>query len=247
MIAGSAALFIVWQEQAVKGRGGGPFLVGDPPSGPFSYAPPWRGLRCEHHGGGRAEWTPLVVESERRDGQLRQNLVYRLPTIRSCCIDDDFHRAAWWHDVEWAVKLWGELGEDAPGDDRDRATILADLREVIRKPTPAGIRDFAAFRSQREAEDEARDEANRLYWERQVRQNQKQVGDDHERRPPDCFAALSLKADATLDQVKARHRELVKKHHPDRGGDSASFRRIQDAYERALADLERRSARSVDD
>ena len=143
-------MFIAWQKLPVKGRGGGPFLAGDP-----GYAPPWRGLRCEHHGGGRAEWTPFVAQPERHAGQLRQKLIYALPPIRSCCVEDDFHRAAWWHDVDWAVKLWEELGDGPILDElsRDRAAILAEIREVVRKPSPAGLRDFAAFRAEREAED----------------------------------------------------------------------------------------------
>jgi len=236
-------MFIVWQKRPVKGRGGGSPLLDDPELRNFGYAPPWRGLRCEHHGGGRVEWTPFVVEANRRDGQLRQDLLYRLPAIRSCCIEDDFNRAAWWHDVDWAIKLWGEQGDRSLDAElaRNRATILADLRQVIRKPTPASIRDFATFRSAREAEDQARDEANRTYWAKQTRQHHEEVQADQERRPSDCFAALNLRPDATLDQVKARHRELVKQHHPDRGGDPAKFRVMRDAYERAVADLERRS------
>jgi len=231
-------MFIAWQRLPVKGRGCGPFLAGDP-----GYAQPWRGLRCEHHGGGRAEWTPFVVHLERHAGQLRQKLIYTLPPIRSCCIEDDFHRAAWWHDVDWAVKLWGELGDGLILDElsRDRAAILAEIREVVRKPSPAGIRDFAAFRAERQAEDKGRDEANRAYWAGRVHQNQEQARVDRKQRPAGYFAVLGLRPDATLDQIKARHRERVKQHHPDRGGDPAKFREIQDAYERAVADLERRA------
>jgi DnaJ-domain-containing protein 1 len=49
----------------------------------------------------------------------------------------------------------------------------------------------------------------------------------------DCFAVLGLSLSATLDQIKARNRELAKVHHPDRGGDAAEFNRINAAYEMA--------------
>jgi len=40
-----------------------------------------------------------------------------------------------------------------------------------------------------------------------------------------------------IETVKARYRDLVKKHHPDTGGNPEDFRRIQIAYETALSVL----------
>ena len=236
-------MFVVWREEVVKGRGGGPFLLDDSDLRASGYAEPWRGLRCEHHGGGRVAWTPFVVEEERVDGQIRQKLLFRLSTIRSCCVADDFNRAAWWHDAEWAIRVWGESGDYPLDDDlaRDRPAILSGLREVIPRPTPAAVRAFAEFRSDRDDEDQARDSANRDYWNEQVRRNQRQISDDRESRPPDCFKVLGLRQDSTLDQIKRRHRHLAKQHHPDRGGDPSQFRIIQDAYERASEEFERRN------
>ena len=235
--------YIAWQADPIKGRGGGPFLVGEP-SGLAGYAEPWRGLRCEHHGGGRTEWTPFLVNDERRDGKLRQNLLYRLPAIRSCCVADELHRAAWWHDVDWALKLWADLGDASQADAiaRDRSAILAGLREFVPKPNPAGLRAFAGFRADREVEDQARDLANQAYWAEQVRRHQPQA-DDTPRipQPSDGFRILNLPPGATLDQIKARHRVLAKLHHPDRGGEPARFRTIQAAYESILAAYHRRS------
>ena len=238
---------IAWQRLPIKGRGGGPPLMDDPELRNLGYAPPWGGLRCDHHGGGRLEWTPFVVEDERCDGQIRQKLVFRLPSIRSCCIADDFNRAAWWHDLELALKLWGESDEgnfDAELN-LDRRNLLAGLRAVIPRPTPAGLRDFADFRSERDTEDKARDRANQAYWQERLRlladQDGPRPGQHHHSVPSGYFAVLGLKSSATLSQLKARHRELVKRHHPDRGGEAARFREVQDAYERAVADFERRA------
>ena len=46
-------------------------------------------------------------------------------------------------------------------------------------------------------------------------------------------AAATLGVDVTADlaAVKAAHRRLVRLHHPDLGGDAASFRAVQDAFE----------------
>ena len=52
-----------------------------------------------------------------------------------------------------------------------RAAILHELRAVIPRPTPAALRDFAAFRADRDAEDAARDRTNRAFWETLVRQD----------------------------------------------------------------------------
>jgi hypothetical protein len=40
---------------------------------------------------------------------------------------------------------------------------------------------------------------------------------------------LTLKPTATREAVKARGRELMRKHHPDKGGDKATFQRVQQA------------------
>lgn len=45
------------------------------------------------------------------------------------------------------------------------------------------------------------------------------------------FQILGLQPPVTVGAAKARYRELVKTHHPDRGGDPATFRRIQEAWE----------------
>lgn len=252
---------VVWSAEPIRGRGGEPSLLDDPDLRPFGYAAPWEGLRCDHHARGRVEWTPFVIRWGRRaDGARYQDLLFRLPAIRSCCVADDFRRAAWWHDVEWAVRVWGEADGGSLADElaAHRAAILHELRAVIPRPTPAALRDFAAFRADRDAEDASRDRANRAFWEALVRQDADQrwrqarsgAGFGAGPRPggidpglADCFAVLRLPPDATLAQVRARHRALAMIHHPDRGGDPAEFLVVQDAYERASALIRSRSGR----
>ena len=45
------------------------------------------------------------------------------------------------------------------------------------------------------------------------------------------FQVLGLSPGMTMADAKARYRELVKKHHPDVGGDPEQFKRIQAAWE----------------
>ncbi|RAW46479.1 molecular chaperone DnaJ [Halorubrum sp. 48-1-W] len=46
----------------------------------------------------------------------------------------------------------------------------------------------------------------------------------------DAFDELGIAADADADEVKRAYRRRVKETHPDRGGDEAAFRRVQEAY-----------------
>lgn len=45
------------------------------------------------------------------------------------------------------------------------------------------------------------------------------------------YAELGLNKDADQETIKKTYQKLVKKHHPDRGGDEEQFKRIQAAYE----------------
>lgn len=48
----------------------------------------------------------------------------------------------------------------------------------------------------------------------------------------DWWKTLGVAVNATPDQVRTAYRLLVKKHHPDTGGDSELFNRVQKAMER---------------
>ena len=49
-----------------------------------------------------------------------------------------------------------------------------------------------------------------------------------------AFATLGLPETATPDEVKAKWRELVMVHHPDRGGNPCDFNEIRKAYKIAM-------------
>jgi len=53
----------------------------------------------------------------------------------------------------------------------------------------------------------------------------------------EAIGVFSLTFTATLQEIKSRHRTLVKRHHPDVGGDDGNerIRRINTAYQVLLA------------
>ena len=60
----------------------------------------------------------------------------------------------------------------------------------------------------------------------------------------EALAVLRLPPSADADAVKRAYRQLVRDHHPDVGGDVATFQELQQAYE-ALADHEPSQRRQV--
>jgi curved DNA-binding protein len=46
----------------------------------------------------------------------------------------------------------------------------------------------------------------------------------------DYYSTLGIKQDATADDIKKAYRSMAMKHHPDRGGNEADFKRISEAY-----------------
>ena len=45
------------------------------------------------------------------------------------------------------------------------------------------------------------------------------------------YEELGLRKNATQDEIKSSYRSLVKKHHPDAGGETNSFLAIQNAWD----------------
>jgi hypothetical protein len=56
----------------------------------------------------------------------------------------------------------------------------------------------------------------------------------------DPFATLGLSEAASAEDVRAARKELAKRHHPDRGGDAASMRTVNEAADAALARIAER-------
>src|ERR1039457_5717534 len=55
----------------------------------------------------------------------------------------------------------------------------------------------------------------------------------------DYYEVLGISKDASADEIKTSFRRAAIEHHPDRGGDEAKFRELNEAYE-VLKDPEKR-------
>lgn len=55
----------------------------------------------------------------------------------------------------------------------------------------------------------------------------------------DYYEALGVKKDASADEIKKAFRRAAVEHHPDRGGDEAKFKEVNEAYE-VLKDTDKR-------
>ena len=45
------------------------------------------------------------------------------------------------------------------------------------------------------------------------------------------YSTLGVAETASPDEIKQAYRKLANQHHPDKGGDTATFQKIQEAYE----------------
>lgn len=54
-----------------------------------------------------------------------------------------------------------------------------------------------------------------------------------ERVETEPHRVLGVRAGASVEEIRSRYRELALRHHPDRGGDAAEMRKVNEAY-RAL-------------
>lgn len=52
----------------------------------------------------------------------------------------------------------------------------------------------------------------------------------------ELLAALGLPMDASMEAIKSKFRELAKKYHPDRGGDSGKFIELVNTYKKLTGD-----------
>jgi curved DNA-binding protein len=57
----------------------------------------------------------------------------------------------------------------------------------------------------------------------------------------DYYSTLGVARAATPDEIKKAYRKLASQHHPDKGGDTAKFQEIEEAY-RVLSDPDQRAA-----
>ena len=56
----------------------------------------------------------------------------------------------------------------------------------------------------------------------------------------DHYQTLGVAKNATPDEIKKAYRKMAAKHHPDKGGDTATFQKVQQAYE-TLSDPQKKA------
>lgn len=56
----------------------------------------------------------------------------------------------------------------------------------------------------------------------------------------DHYSTLGVERNASPDEIKKAYRKLAAKHHPDKGGDTATFQKVQQAYE-TLSDPQKKA------
>ena len=57
----------------------------------------------------------------------------------------------------------------------------------------------------------------------------------------DYYSTLGVPKGASADEIKKAYRKMAAKHHPDRGGDTAQFQKVEEAY-RVLSDPNQRQS-----
>ena len=54
------------------------------------------------------------------------------------------------------------------------------------------------------------------------------------------YETLGIPKTASPEEIKRAYRKLASQHHPDKGGDTAKFQQVEEAY-RILSDPQKRS------
>ncbi|KAH8066546.1 hypothetical protein JL722_993 [Aureococcus anophagefferens] len=131
---------------------------------------------------------------------------------------------------------------------REEAEIRAAEAEIRRRREVESVeREIAAQEAEiraAEAELRRREEAEKRDDEELRRRAEaRRTRDDEALRKttePSLYAALGVENDATDAELKKAFRRLCLKHHPDKGGDAATFSRLRDAYD-VLGDARKRA------
>ncbi len=90
-----------------------------------------------------------------------------------------------------------------------------------------------AEKAQRESDERARRE--REFNERKEQYRRSRAGRASSSTFESPWVVLGIAVGATQDQIRVAWVRLVKKHHPDTGGNADIFRKVQTAYERLRA------------
>ena len=90
----------------------------------------------------------------------------------------------------------------------------------------------AEERTRREEEERQQREGEDRRWrDRRQKQDEESRQERYEPYRTKCYRILGVQPGASEKEIKKAYRRLVKKHHPDHGGDAERFKEIQAAWE----------------
>ena len=128
--------------------------------------------------------------------------------------------------------------ESERGWKRSRAEKEAKLKEDAQDRRKAQIREGKGRRKKEEkARRKAQKEAEKAQHraQRQAEKEEKWEEEEEEELTgsfyEECYKMLGVGKDASIDEIQKAYYREVKTHHPDKGGDTKKFKKVQRAYE----------------
>lgn len=113
----------------------------------------------------------------------------------------------------------------------DPARVVADLRQRQQRLEGPG----SQHRQGRRTRSDQRATDRQTHGQSHHQAAAEQAPPDADPRRLEALQVLGLRWGASREAIKAAHRRLVKRHHPDMGGQAADFHRINAAYQLLLA------------
>ena len=113
----------------------------------------------------------------------------------------------------------------------DPARVVADLRQRQQRLERPG----SQHRQGRRTRSDQRATDRQSHGQSHHKAAAEQAPPDADPRRLEALQVLGLRWGASREAIKAAHRRLVKRHHPDMGGQAADFHRINVAYQLLLA------------
>ena len=117
----------------------------------------------------------------------------------------------------------------------DPARVVADLRQRQQRLEGPGSQHRQGRRTRSDQRATDRQTRGQTHGQSHHQAAAEQAPPDADPRRLEALQVLGLRWGASREAIKAAHRRLVKRHHPDMGGQAADFHRINVAYQLLLA------------
>lgn len=117
----------------------------------------------------------------------------------------------------------------------DPARVVADLRQRQQRLERPGSQHRQGRRTRSDQRATDRQTHGQSHGQHHHQAAAEQAPPDADPLRLEALQVLGLRWGASREAIKAAHRRLVKRHHPDMGGQAADFHRINAAYQLLLA------------